>query len=125
RTGIPNLYAYSVAEDALFQITNVLSGAVDPDVSPDGRPIVLSYYRADGYHIARIPFDPGSWWPASPPRPEALPLGAPRAHAPVGGEARRYSAWPTVAPAAWSFIPAGGTELGAGVGVALGGADVV
>jgi Tol biopolymer transport system component len=58
RTGIPNLFAYDLQQDRLLQVTNVLTGAFQPDVSPDGQWIAFSYYRSDGYHVARIPFQP-------------------------------------------------------------------
>lgn len=66
RSGIPNLYAVDLERAApdsarLLQVTNVLTGAFDPDVSPDGRWIYFTSYHADGYHIARIPFDPAAW----------------------------------------------------------------
>lgn len=125
RSGIPNLYAYELQADRLFQVTNVLSGAFDPDVSADGRWIAFSYYRADGYHIARIPFEPDRWRPAPPPRGAALPLEEPRSHPPVSGETRPYSPWPTVAPAAWNLALAGGTDLGGGIGAAVSGVDVI
>jgi hypothetical protein len=66
RTGISNLYAFEVAAGRLRQVTNVLTGAFQPDVSPDGRWIAFAYYRADGYHVARIAFDPATWRPAPP-----------------------------------------------------------
>lgn len=45
----------------LRQVTNVLTGAYYPDVSPDGRWIVFSAYHHDGFSIERIAFDPESW----------------------------------------------------------------
>lgn len=84
RSGIPNLYAAYVgaallraapsdpAEDSvpLWQVTNVLGGAFEPDVSPDARTIWFSAYHADGYHIERVPFDPATWRPAAPISPK-------------------------------------------------------
>jgi Tol biopolymer transport system component len=69
RTGIPNLYAAELLADGssrLHRITNVLTGAVQPDVTPDGRSIVFVRYHADGFHIDRMPFDPATWRPAEP-----------------------------------------------------------
>ncbi len=45
----------------LQQVTNLLGGALQPDVSPDGKWIVFSSYHADGMRIERIPFDPAAW----------------------------------------------------------------
>lgn len=68
RSGIANLYAADLvdADAPLRQVTNVLGGAYAPDVAPDGNAIVYSEYRADGFHIARIPFEPGAWRTAPP-----------------------------------------------------------
>jgi hypothetical protein len=69
RTGIPNLYAAEPGDDgthALYRITNVLTGAVHPEVTPDGRSIIFVRYHADGFHIDRMPFDPATWRPAEP-----------------------------------------------------------
>lgn len=73
RTGVPNIYAADVAAltraaatggsgpPSLLQVTNVLTGAFQPDVSPDGRWIAYAAYQHDGFHIERMPFDPDRW----------------------------------------------------------------
>jgi hypothetical protein len=61
RTGIPNIFAARTDGSGLRQVTNTLTGAFFPDVSPDGRWIVVSAYHEDGFRIERVPFDPGSW----------------------------------------------------------------
>jgi hypothetical protein len=78
RTGIANLYAAEIGQmgagaadgaplmtspiqPRLRQITNTLTGAYYPDVSPDGRWIVYSAYRHDGFRIERMPFDTAAW----------------------------------------------------------------
>ena len=124
RTGIPEIYAYEVATGRLSRTTSVVTGVFDPEVTPDGRWILLSYYQADGYHIARIPFDPSAWRPA-PPVPDALRVPEPSRHAPWPGESRAYNPWPGVAPAAWSLLTSGGTDLGVGAGASLAGEDVI
>ncbi len=130
RTGITNLYAYEIATSRLLQVTNVLTGAVQPDVSADGRWIAFSYYRADGYHIARVPFAPEAWRPAPPVRAEVqaspVPLQDPaRAVAADVAPARRYSPIPTVLPATWVPNLATRQELGRGIGFASWGTDLV
>lgn len=127
RTGITNLYAYDLEADRLFQVTNVLTGAFQPDVSPDGRWIVFSWYRADGYHVARIPFDPAGWRPAPPvsPRFDAPPPDTAAFHAVAGGAARPYSPWRSLAPAGWMPLLAAEDALGFGLGAAVFGEDVV
>jgi hypothetical protein len=76
RTGISNLYAAEMAllgndgasdslrsahRSLLRQVTNLLTGAFYPDVSPDGRWIAFVAYHHDGFAIERIPFDAALW----------------------------------------------------------------
>lgn len=73
RSGIPNLYAIDVPAvtrgttpgvrpaSALRQVTNVLTGAFQPDISPDGRSIVFAAYHHDGFRIERMSFDTAQW----------------------------------------------------------------
>jgi Tol biopolymer transport system component len=142
RSGIPNLYAADLAAEGdsvrLFQVTNVLTGAFDPDISPDGRWIYFAAYHADGYHIERIPFDPATWRApaplderylvaeleapyASPAGPSAVG-GAPRDDRLIG-DPRPYSAWPTLRPQAWE--PVGYDEGGLFLGARIEGVDLV
>lgn len=126
RTGIANLYAWEVEADRLHQVTNVLTGAFQPDVSPDGRWIAFSLYRADGYHVARIPFDPAAWRPAPPVRPQMAAAAADSAPAaPAGGPSRPYSPWRSLLPAGWTPFAWAGDDLGTAVGAFVFGADVV
>lgn len=127
RTGIPNLFAYDLAEGRLLQVTNVLTGAYQPDVSPDGRWIAFAWYRADGYHVARIPYDPAGWRPAPPLRDDAARPGPDPARyaATAGGPARPYSPWRTLPPTTWSPIFTPDSVLGTALGIAVQGNDVL
>jgi hypothetical protein len=130
RTGITNLYAFDVGSGELWQVTNVLTGAIQPDVSPDGRWIVFSHYEVDGYHIARVPFEPGTWRLAPAVRPEVLEspvaLADPRREvAAAEASTRRYSPIPTVLPSTWVPIYDNRSGLGRGFGVMSWGTDLV
>ncbi|MBK9364996.1 MAG: PD40 domain-containing protein [Deltaproteobacteria bacterium] len=94
RDGIPNLYAVDLAEETLFQVTNVLGGAFQPAIHPDGKVLVYQHYQHIGYQIALIPFDPSSWRALGAlPLPVehrgalklALPGGPPVPDPPIGG----------------------------------------
>ncbi|MDD4179309.1 MAG: hypothetical protein PHH14_04585 [Candidatus Margulisbacteria bacterium] len=61
RTGIVNLYAYKLRTGALFQVTNVIGGAMMPDISPDGKKIAYTSYSSRGYDIAVMDVDRSSW----------------------------------------------------------------
>jgi Tol biopolymer transport system component len=145
RSGIANLYAFDVAaaaagvtgDAALRQVTNVLTGAFHPEVSPDGRWIYFAEYHARGFDIARIPFDPAGWRAPAPvrPHPEAYgeqppghthldrTAGAPRASA--GGPERAYSALPSARPYFWLPIFFNEPVLGDAFGVTSAGQDVI
>jgi hypothetical protein len=125
RTGIPNLYAYDTRGGRLMQVTSVLTGAFQPDVSPDGRWIAFQYYRSDGFHIARIPFDPGTWREAPPVRASVAPSAQPDPARATDAPARAYSAWPSVLPAYWEPTIYGSGTFGTALGVATSGNDVV
>src|SRR5690606_32918865 len=78
RSGIPNLYAVDAAAAIRSaanggapapgprQVTNVLTGAFQPDVSPDGRWIAFAAYHHDGFRIERMPFDTAAWRTPAP-----------------------------------------------------------
>ena len=66
RTGIPNVYAYRLADRSLSQVTNVLTGAYMPDVSPDGRRLVYVGYHSHGFDLFELPLDPTQFLPALP-----------------------------------------------------------
>lgn len=128
RTGITNLYAYDLTAGRLLQVTNVLTGAYQPDVSPDGRWIAFAWYRSDGYHVARVPYDPATWRPAPPLREDAARPGPDPARfaATAGGPSRPYSAWRTLPPTTWNpILVRDGGELGTAVGVGIAGNDVL
>jgi len=87
RTGIANLYAYDRQRARLAQLTNVLTGAFQPDVSPDGRAVVFSAYHHDGFHIETSAFDTAAFREPKPARqpqlPEAASLQAAASRAPA------------------------------------------
>ncbi|HEX2094468.1 MAG TPA: hypothetical protein VHG28_18835, partial [Longimicrobiaceae bacterium] len=126
RTGISDLYTYDFQAGRLLRVTRVLTGAFQPEVSPDGQWIVFSHYRSDGYHLARIPFDPATWLPVPVVRPEVAGEGADPARfaATAGGPDRGYSPWPGIAPSSWLPVFYGEEPLGTALGASVFGEDV-
>lgn len=61
RSGIFNLYAFSVEEKRLYQVTDVIGGAFDPSVSPDGKKIAFISYSSRGYDISLMDINPCDW----------------------------------------------------------------
>jgi Tol biopolymer transport system component len=143
RTGIPNLYAAELRAGQLpllHQITNVLTGAFQPDVAPDGSRIFFVQYHSDGFHIVRMPFDTAAWRAAPPfalDRIAALraPGFAPdtlRARADtlphadtISGPARRYRALRHARPRFWLPIIVSDTVTGTYLGAFTFGNDLV
>lgn len=63
RSGIPNVYAIEVATERLFQVTNVVTGAVKPTVHPSGERMAFMQYSADGWDIVVVDLDPDAFVP--------------------------------------------------------------
>lgn len=99
RTGISNVYAWEVASERLFQVTNVISGAYAPEVSADGKTLVYVGYTKDGFDLFGMALDPDTWT-------EAAPYEDPHPPAPIVVEkawpVEPYSPWRTLIPRKWS-----------------------
>lgn len=52
QSGVYNLHEYDLATQRVKQLTNVISGAFSPDISPDGKKIAFSLYESNGRLIA-------------------------------------------------------------------------
>ena len=61
RTGVYNLFAYSLAGKEIYQITHVLGGAFQPEVSGAGSKMFFSGYSSKGFYIAEMPYEPLQW----------------------------------------------------------------
>ena len=119
RDGVSNLYALRLEDRALLRVTNVLGGAFEPSVSPDGASLAFSTYGSRGYDVHLMPFSaldlPGAEAFVDPyPQPfaEAAPTTVPD---------RSYRPWPTFLPRFWMPYVETGNELR--IGVASGGTD--
>ncbi len=66
-TGIDNIFALDIQADRTFQVTSSRYGAYNPAVSPDGKYIYYNEQTRNGMDVVRIPFQPASWTPFSPP----------------------------------------------------------
>jgi Tol biopolymer transport system component len=99
RSGVFNIYAYSIADRKLSQVTNVLGGAFAPSVSPDGRQLAFVSYSSKGNDIAVTGFDPATWTEARPfvdtlPRHEYTAC-------PCSAQVERYNPVPSLTPKSW------------------------
>jgi hypothetical protein len=62
-SGIENLYAIQIMNRKIFQITSAHFGAFDPIPGANRQSIYFSDYTSQGYDIASINADTGSWIP--------------------------------------------------------------
>ncbi len=102
RGGIANIFVRDLATGATKQVTNVINGAYQPDVSPDGKHLAYVGYTHDGFDLYEMELDPSRWLE---PLPEPDDRGAPPIKAPPPSTAKDapYNPLPTLRPRAWSF----------------------
>ena len=134
RTGIANLYAADLAQQPVRvrQITQVLTGAFMPELSPDGAELVYAAYAADGFHIERMRFDSTTWREPGPVRVPLHADGDPTRNGAAAGsatqivtEARAWSPLPTVRPYYWEPVLERRANAGDFWGFRTGGEDVI
>ena len=111
-----NIYAYRVSDGKFFRVTNVLTGAFYPTISPQGDRIAFVSYSSDGYDLYTMPYDPAQWTPVefpegTPPTWEGFPK---ETSYPV----RPYDPTEHLAPLFWLPVPAP-----SGLGIVTAGMD--
>ena len=97
RSGVPQIHAFSVEDGTITQRTDVVSGASEPQVTPDGR-LFFTTVLEDGYAIATIPHEQLLLRNLEPAAPRAAFTEAPA----VESEESGYNPWPTLAPRYWN-----------------------
>jgi len=70
-TGVFNLFAYDVRERRSYQASHLLTGALQPEPSPDGSSLLLASYSSRGFRIAQMELDRSRW---TADRGASLPL---------------------------------------------------
>jgi hypothetical protein len=102
RTGISNIFAWDVADGSTWQVTNVVGGAYEPAVSPDGTRLAYHGFVVDGYDVFEVDADRATWRPAAPyvdARPEPTVVADDET---AVSPPREYRALETLAPQAWT-----------------------
>jgi hypothetical protein len=126
RTGIYNIFAFEVATARLYQVTNVLSGAFQPSVAPDGTRVVFTGFTSDGFDLFSAAFDPAAWPLAEPfvnVRPDPVPVTAESeatGDSPATGVEKitEYHPWRYMYPRSWVLsFPSDPLGLGGSVGL--------
>lgn len=102
RTGIMNIYAYEIATAKLKQVTNVMTGAYSPEVSPDGKSMAYIGYNKSGFDLYAMSIreDPNSY-PDAPPYVDEHPT--PPVVQERRWEVKPYSRWHTFLPRRYSL----------------------
>lgn len=141
RLGIYNLYAAEVNTGRLYQLTNVVTGAFNPAVSPSSDEIAYMHYTADGYRLARLDWKSALWklipTPANQPgdvRPgkaALLPGNVVRLEGVTSSSIRTddwsvhpYQPWTTLAPKWWLPVQSS-DEAGRQLGLVTSGMDAL
>ncbi|HEY1556443.1 MAG TPA: hypothetical protein VGF94_16525 [Kofleriaceae bacterium] len=123
RTGIRNVYAFDTADRSLWQISNVLGGALAPRPSPDGKRLAFeAAVPAGGYDLFEVPIDRASWLPARDYIDDKPPAVEIRDDEAAVTAPRPYRALETLAPQSWT----GTLDLASNsASLATGGTDAV
>ncbi len=112
---ISNIYAYSVAEEAFYQVTRTMTFAGGPAVDPEGEFLAYAGYAGEGYDLYRLRIDPTDWTEVRFPWEEVPEWeGYSRTDYP----ARPYRAFEHMWPAFWLPVPIDG-----GLGLAVAAQD--
>ncbi|MGB1276003.1 MAG: DPP IV N-terminal domain-containing protein, partial [Nannocystaceae bacterium] len=72
RNQVSNIYAYELATAKVHQVTNVIGGAFEPEISHDGKRLAYIGYRKDGFDLWAMEFEPSRFLkplPSSRPAP--------------------------------------------------------
>jgi hypothetical protein len=105
REGVANLYRAPFAPGTeaplagVERVSNALTGLFDPEVSPSGRELAATVFKADGYHVGMAPLESAQPATASP-----IETIAPRTPAPLTphpAPSTRYSAIRQLLPRSW------------------------
>jgi WD40-like Beta Propeller Repeat/Omp85 superfamily domain len=122
RDGVSNLYALRLADRSLVRVTNVLGGAFQPSVSPDGMFVAYASYSSRGYdvHVAPLVIDGA---PSAPSYVDEHPAPRPDP-VPADGPIKPYRPWSMLLPRFWMpWVELGSSEDR--FGVATGGSDAL
>lgn len=96
RSGVSNIYAYELATQQLFQVTNVVTGAYYPELSADEKTLVYTGYTSRGWDLFVMPNEHERWLTPEPYTDARGPViqPIPAARYPV----QSYNPLPTLRP---------------------------
>lgn len=100
RTGVYNLFAFSLPTRQITQITNVLGGAFFPDPSPQGDALAFTHYSSQGFDLHTLPLSE-SLGGTPPPYNDPHPPLPPPPPTPATEKAKPFSRASTLLPRFW------------------------
>jgi WD40-like Beta Propeller Repeat len=130
-SGVLNLFAYGVRDRAIRQLTNVVYGAVEPAVSPDGSQLAFTEFQDQRFDLRVMPFRPQEAPLVDFPLEVAPDRGASIDTTGIATLAGPYKSLRHMRPrmlyptAYYEEVTSsgGGSDLGVGIGLALQGTD--
>jgi hypothetical protein len=119
---VANIYAYELKTGLVYLVTNVMGGAYQPAISPDGSRLVYVGYRARGYDIYSLRIDETTFRVAPPPVRDRATVKTIAVQGVL--PTTRYNPLPTLWPRSYriDFMP---DDFGYQLGVAVRGSDAV
>lgn len=99
RSGIFNIYAFDTRDGEVYQITNVITGAFEPQMNADASSLYFAHYSSDAFDLARMDIDRSRWMKA-PAMPELRPKKEYNMK-PVEYTDKEYSPFPSIYPKLW------------------------
>jgi hypothetical protein len=121
RTGIANIYAHHLPSGSQRQITNVIAGAYQPAISPDGRHLVYVGYTSYGFDLFHLDLSTVTDRPA-PQYVDDRPT--PTTDDEIwNGPSRDYEPLETLWPRAY-MLDLGNDGFGSALGLTVQGADL-
>lgn len=128
-TGVFNLFAYDLKGGASYQVSHLLTGAIQPAPSPDGSSLLLASYSSKGFKIARMEIDRSRWsltrGPSLPSARTAYLATEAEANSAAAPTSSRYNAAKTLLPRFWLPRIYGDGSDQAVIGAFTAGADVL
>ncbi len=124
RTGVANVYSYHLASGTLRQVTNVVNGAYQPAISPDGARMIYVGYTSYGFDLFSMAITPDGFRAAPryvDRRPEPVPTDDDDVFALHSDD---YDPLPTLYPRSW-MLDATPDAFGIALGASVSGEDVL
>lgn len=119
RAGVWDIYAHRLPDGPTHRVTRVVTGALSPALSPDGRTLAVQLIGTEGYDLATTPFDPTAFLPVPDPVDPQIPARPAVSAAPLPDPPSPYAPTEIIWPVGWAptFSFSSATESATTLGV--------